>query len=147
MTLMESKYHHFNSHLSLGHDCSDQWETATYCYYYPLSSGALDTHDAFSGCAKIMHSHDTQGQGTSTATGHSSARALKRRYDGAKCWHRPKPSLRHISQVFKENYNKPWLSFDEADDDTQKILWTEWRVKYCGQSGQSGEFCIVRYID
>ncbi|XP_020965120.1 uncharacterized protein LOC107613395 isoform X3 [Arachis ipaensis] len=70
---------------------------------------------------------DAQGQGTSTATGHSSTSAPKLRYDGAKCWHPPKPGLKHISQVFKENYNKPCLSFDEADDDTRKIWWTEWR--------------------
>ncbi|QHO11490.1 uncharacterized protein DS421_15g498550 [Arachis hypogaea] len=70
---------------------------------------------------------DAQGQGTSTATGHSSTSDPKLRYDGAKCWHPPKPGLKRISQVFKENYNKPWLSFDEADDDTRKIWWTEWR--------------------
>ncbi|XLT90685.1 hypothetical protein HN873_012360, partial [Arachis hypogaea] len=43
-------------------------------------------------------------------------------------WHPLKPGLKRISQVFRENYNKPWLSFDEADDDTRKIWWTEWRV-------------------
>ncbi|KAL4288171.1 hypothetical protein AHAS_Ahas19G0259500 [Arachis hypogaea] len=73
---------------------------------------------------------DIQGQGTSTATGHSSTSAPKLRYDGAKCWHPPKPGLKHISQVFKENYNKSWLSFDEADDDTRKIWWTEWRLNF-----------------
>ncbi|RYR29874.1 hypothetical protein Ahy_B01g054467 [Arachis hypogaea] len=41
-------------------------------------------------------------------------------------WHPLKPGLKRISQVFKENY-KSWLNFDEADDDTQKIWWTEWR--------------------
>ncbi|XP_020978114.1 uncharacterized protein LOC110271506 [Arachis ipaensis] len=71
---------------------------------------------------------DTQGPGTSTATGHSATSAPKLRYDGAKCWHPLKPSLKRISQVFKENYNKSWLSFDEEDDDTKKICWTEWRV-------------------
>ncbi|KAL4307301.1 hypothetical protein AHAS_Ahas16G0264600 [Arachis hypogaea] len=70
---------------------------------------------------------DTHGQGISTATGHSSTSAPTLRYDGAKCWHPPKPGLKRISQVFKENYNKPWLSFDEADDDTRKIWWIEWR--------------------
>ncbi|KAL4337940.1 hypothetical protein AHAS_Ahas12G0160400 [Arachis hypogaea] len=70
---------------------------------------------------------DTQGQGTSAATGHSSTSVPKLRYDGAKCWHPPKPGLKRISLVFKENYNKSWLSFDEADDDTRKIWWTEWR--------------------
>ncbi|XP_016207895.2 uncharacterized protein LOC107648600 [Arachis ipaensis] len=70
---------------------------------------------------------DAQGQGTSTATGHSSISAPKLRYDRAKCWHPPKPRLKHISQVFRKNYNKHWLSFDEADYDTRKIWWTEWR--------------------
>nr|XP_029146913.1 uncharacterized protein LOC112729309 [Arachis hypogaea] len=70
---------------------------------------------------------DAQGQGTSTAIGHSSTSTPKLRYDGAKCWHPPKLGLKRISQVFKENYNKPWLSFDEADDDIWKIWWTEWR--------------------
>ncbi|KAL4276132.1 hypothetical protein AHAS_Ahas20G0176600 [Arachis hypogaea] len=70
---------------------------------------------------------DVQGQGTSTATSHSSTSAPKLRYDSAKCWHPPKPGLKRISQVFKENYNKPWLSFDEADDDIRKIWWTKWR--------------------
>ncbi|XP_052107570.1 uncharacterized protein LOC127740561 [Arachis duranensis] len=70
---------------------------------------------------------DAQGQGTSTATSHSSTSAPKLKYDGAKCWHPPKPELKRISQIFRENYNKPWLSFNEADDDTRKIWWTEWR--------------------
>ncbi|KAL4276133.1 hypothetical protein AHAS_Ahas20G0176700 [Arachis hypogaea] len=73
---------------------------------------------------------DVQGQGTSTATSHSSTSAPKLRYDSAKCWHPPKPGLKRISQVFKENYNKPWLSFDEADDDIRKIWWTKWRVNF-----------------
>ncbi|KAL4373309.1 hypothetical protein AHAS_Ahas05G0068900 [Arachis hypogaea] len=64
---------------------------------------------------------DTKGQGTFATTCHPSTSAPKLRYDGAKCWHPPKPGLKCISQVFKKNYNKPWLSFDEADDDTQKI--------------------------
>ncbi|RYR49976.1 hypothetical protein Ahy_A07g036505 [Arachis hypogaea] len=70
---------------------------------------------------------DAQGQGTSTATSHSSTSAPKLKYDGAKCWHPPKPELKRISQIFRKNYNKPWLSFDEEDDDTRKIWWTEWR--------------------
>ncbi|RYR03509.1 hypothetical protein Ahy_B06g082502 [Arachis hypogaea] len=72
---------------------------------------------------------DAQGQGTSTATGHSSISAPKLRYDRAKCWHPPKPRLKRISQVFRKNYNKHWLSFDEADYDTRKIWWTEWRAR------------------
>ncbi|KAL4321439.1 hypothetical protein AHAS_Ahas14G0110600 [Arachis hypogaea] len=69
---------------------------------------------------------DTQGPRTSTAIGHFITSDPKLRYDGAKCWHPPKPGLKRISQVFKENY-KSWQSFDEADDDTRKIWWTEWR--------------------
>ncbi|RYR29875.1 hypothetical protein Ahy_B01g054469 [Arachis hypogaea] len=80
-------------------------------------------------CGKIQttsnSTQDAQGQGTSTATGHSSTSAPKLRYDGAKCCHPPKPRLKRISQVFRKNYNKSWLSFDEADDDTRKIWWTE----------------------
>ncbi|KAL4344602.1 hypothetical protein AHAS_Ahas11G0194800 [Arachis hypogaea] len=83
-------------------------------------------------CGKIQttsnSTQDAQGQGTSTATGHSSTSAPKLRYDGAKCCHPPKPRLKRISQVFRKNYNKSWLSFDEADDDTRKIWWTEWIV-------------------
>ncbi|KAL4287378.1 hypothetical protein AHAS_Ahas19G0180200 [Arachis hypogaea] len=75
----------------------------------------------------MMPTPDTQGPGTSTTTGHSATSAPKIRYDGAKCWLPPKPDLKRIYQVFKENYNKSWLSFDEADDDTQKIWWTKWR--------------------
>ncbi|KAL4392668.1 hypothetical protein AHAS_Ahas03G0368100 [Arachis hypogaea] len=67
---------------------------------------------------------DTQGQETSTTTGHSVTSAPKLRYDGAKFWHPPKPGLKRISQVFKKNDNKYWLNFDEADDDTRKIWWT-----------------------
>ncbi|XP_057760476.1 uncharacterized protein LOC130980852 [Arachis stenosperma] len=74
-----------------------------------------------------VQSNPAIGQGTSTATGHSSTSAPKLRYDGAKCWHPHKPGLKRISQVFRKNYNKPWLSFDEADDDTRKIWWTKWR--------------------
>ncbi|KAL4329163.1 hypothetical protein AHAS_Ahas13G0272600 [Arachis hypogaea] len=70
------------------------------------------------------------GQGTSAATGHSSTSAPKLRYDDAKCWHPPKPGLKRISQVFKKNCNKPWLSFDETEDDTRKIWWTEWRINF-----------------
>ncbi|KAL4276127.1 hypothetical protein AHAS_Ahas20G0176100 [Arachis hypogaea] len=142
-------------------DSSGQWEIATYYYYYPLLSGASDTHHAYSGCANepsntASHgvqsdpaivvpsragscgkrqttsngTQDTHGQGTSAATGHSSTSVPKLRYNGAKCWHLPKPSLKRISQVFKENYNKPWLSFDEADDDSRKIWSTEWKVNF-----------------
>ncbi|XP_020977366.1 uncharacterized protein LOC107639818 isoform X2 [Arachis ipaensis] len=83
---------------------------------------------------------DTQGPGTSTATGHSATSAPKLRYDGVKCWHPPKPGLKCISQVFKENYNKSWLSFDEADDDTRKIWWTEWRNQSLGRPSRMDEF-------
>ncbi|KAL4350405.1 hypothetical protein AHAS_Ahas10G0138700 [Arachis hypogaea] len=73
---------------------------------------------------------DTQHQRTSTATGHSSTSVPKLRYDSAKCWHPPKPGLKRISKVFKKNYNKPWLNFDEADEDTRKIWWTKWKVNF-----------------
>ncbi|KAL4337992.1 hypothetical protein AHAS_Ahas12G0165600 [Arachis hypogaea] len=54
-------------------------------------------------------------QGTSAATSHSSTSAPKLRYDGAKCWHPPKSGLKRISQ---------------ADDDTRKIWWIEWKVNF-----------------
>ncbi|RYQ85320.1 hypothetical protein Ahy_B10g104852 isoform A [Arachis hypogaea] len=50
---------------------------------------------------------DVQGQGTSTATGHSSTSAPKLRYDGAKYWHSPKPGLKRISQmIIFEKYGR-----------------------------------------
>ncbi|XP_016198134.1 uncharacterized protein LOC107639193 isoform X2 [Arachis ipaensis] len=82
---------------------------------------------------------DTQGPRTSTAIGHFITSDPKLRYDGAKCWHPPKPGLKRISQVFKENY-KSWQSFDEADDDTRKIWWTEWRNQSLGRPSRMDEF-------
>ncbi|QHN86100.1 Putative WRKY transcription factor [Arachis hypogaea] len=97
----------------------------------PLSDPAIVAPSRAGSCGKRQTTsngtQDTQCQGTFAATGNSSTSAPKLRYDGIKCWHPPKPGLKRISHVFKKNYNKPWLSFDEADDDTRKIWWTEWR--------------------